>query len=361
MPSHDKLVRWIDLITALLRRRYPASFEELARDVPDYDYDGQPSDTLKRKFERDKDELRKAGVAIETVPEADGESSRYALSAKAFYLPFLVILGADAPPGARPEGYRALATLALLPEEAAMLRRAAERVALLDAESLTVDANQALRKLRYDLPGELPAPPESVPASNGTVFRALVDATERAKRVTFSYHSMGRGEPSLRTVEPYGLVYLTGHWYLVAHDPALGEIRHYRTSRMHEVKVNDKQPGSADFTVPRGFDLKAHARSRQAWELGTGDIEAIDVLFRGQGGDVTAALRIGEPVAHDGAEPRLRFHVRRRDTFLRWVLAFAGDAEPVAPPEVVDDWHTLVRDTLAAHQRAADTPAAEVA
>jgi len=361
MPSHDKLVRWIDLITALLRRRYPASFEELARDVPDYDYVGQPSDTLKRMFERDKDELRRAGVTIETVPEADGEPSRYALSAKAFYLPFLVILGADAPAGTRAEGYRALATLALLPDEAAMMRRAAERVSLLDAAPLTEDASRALRKLRYDLPGELPAPPESAPASNGTAFRALVDATERAKRVTFSYHSMGRGEQSVRTVEPYGLVYLTGHWYLVANDPTLGEIRHYRTSRMREVKANTRQPGTADFTVPLTFDLKRHARSRQAWELGTGDLEVIDVLFRGHGGNVTAALQLGEHLADEGAEPRLRFHVRRRDTFLRWVLAFAGDAEPVAPPEVVDDWRTLVRDTLAAHQRVAAASAEEVA
>ncbi len=361
MPSHDKLVRWIDLITALLRRRYPASFEELARDVPDYDHEGQPSETLKRMFERDKEELRNAGVAIETMIDPDGEPSRYALSSKAFYLPFLVILGADAPTGARPEGYRALTTLAMLPEEAAMLRRAAERVALLGAAPLTEDANGALRKLRYDLPGELPQPPESAPAGDGATFRTLVDATERAKRVTFTYHSMGRGEQSSRTVEPYGLVYLTGHWYLVANEPSLGAIRHYRTSRMHDVKVNGKQPGTADFTVPRDFDLKAHARSRQAWELGTGDHESIDVLFRGQGGDVTAALRLGEPVAHDGVEPRLRFHVRRRDTFLRWVLAFAGDAEPVAPPEVVDDWRLLVRDTLAAHQRTAAAPAAEVA
>jgi proteasome accessory factor B len=361
MPSHDKLVRWIDLITALLRRRYPASFEELAREVPDYSYEGEPSESLKRKFERDKDELRDAGVAIETVPDADGEPSRYALSAKAFYLPFLVIVGADAPAGARAEGYRALATLALLPEEAAMMRRAAERVALLDAPTLADDANHALRKLRYDLPGELPAPPESAPARDGAAFRALVDASERAKRVTFSYHSMGRSERSERTVEPYGLVYLTGHWYLVAHDPAVGEIRHYRTSRMHDVQVNGKQPATPDFTVPSTFDLKAHARSRQAWELGTGELEAIDVQFRGRGGDVTSALRLGEPVAHDGAESRLRFQVRRRDTFLRWVLAFAGDAEPVAPPDVVDEWRTLVRETLAVHRRAADASTAEVA
>jgi hypothetical protein len=35
--------------------------------------------------------------------------------------------------------------------------------------------------------------------------------------------------------------------------------------------------------------------------------------------------------------------------FLRWVLSFAGDARPVSPPEVVEEWYALLRDTRAAH------------
>jgi proteasome accessory factor B len=353
MPPSDKLLRWIDLIAALLRRRFPVSFDELARDVPSYAHDGAPSDTLQRMFERDKDELRRAGIAIETVNGADGEPSQYRLKPEAFYLPYLVLAGADG--GSRGPsagaGYRTLPTLALPPEEAAMLRRAAERVCSLGAPPLTDDATRALRKLRYDLPDDLLLPAANSTADgDGAQFSALVDAIERSKQLTFNYHSIGRGTTEPRTVEPYGLVYLTGHWYLVAHEPRVAGIRLFRTTRMSATRVNAKAPGSADFTVPATFDLKAHARSRQAWELGTGDVEAIDVHFRGLGGDITAALRLGESVpAPDANGTRSRFHVRRRDTFLRWLLTFAGDAVPVAPDAVVEAWRTLVRDTLAVH------------
>ncbi|MCU0618262.1 MAG: WYL domain-containing protein, partial [Gemmatimonadaceae bacterium] len=152
MPATDKLVRWIDLITALLRRRYPVPFAELARDVPDYDHDGAPSEALQRMFERDKDELRRAGIAIETVAGPDGEPSTYRLRATAFYLPYLVLQdAARAPVRSSGAGYRELPTLALTPEDAAVLRRAAERVQALEEPALTTDARGALRKLRYDV------------------------------------------------------------------------------------------------------------------------------------------------------------------------------------------------------------------
>ena len=59
----NKLHRWLDFLAALLARRAPATFVELAREIPGYLADGsvagnKPSDTLKRMFERDKLERR---------------------------------------------------------------------------------------------------------------------------------------------------------------------------------------------------------------------------------------------------------------------------------------------------------------
>ena len=350
MPASDKLVRWIDLITALLRRRFPVTFAELARDVPAYDHDGSPSETLQRMFERDKDELRRAGIAIETVAGPDGEPSTYRLRASAFYLPYLVLQGAErAPVRSSGAGYRDLPTLALTPEDASVLRRAAERVLTLDQPALSADAQGALRKLRYDLPEALT--PASSPAETRDpgAFATLVDAIERGKRVTFTYRSMSRDATETRTVHPYGLVFVTGHWYLIAHDVAAEGVRRFRTSRMQSVVVNTKAPATRDFAVPAELDLKSFAQSRQAWALGNGDEETITVCFRGAGGDVTTARTLGAPCPeHD--EAHRRFAVRRRDVFLRWLLSFAGEAWPVAPAAVVHDWQALVDATLVAQQ-----------
>lgn len=68
MPrASTKLQRWTDLLAALLRRRYPATFEELAPDIPAYSDSAKKHDALMRMFERDKDELRSFGIAIDTV------------------------------------------------------------------------------------------------------------------------------------------------------------------------------------------------------------------------------------------------------------------------------------------------------
>lgn len=354
MPATDKLVRWIDLITALLRRRYPVSFAELARDVPDYDHEGAPSEALQRMFERDKDELRRAGIAIETVAGPDGEPSTYRLRATAFYLPYLVLQdAARAPVRSSGAGYRELPTLALTPEDAAVLRRAAERVQALEEPALTADARGALRKLRYDLPDL--ADPSSVARTprDVSVFPTLVDAIERGKLVTFTYRSMGRDATEQRTVEPFGLVYVTGHWYLIARDVAVDDVRRFRTSRMQAVTVNAKAPARRDFIPPSNFDLKQYAQARQAWALGSGDETPITVRFHGTDGDVMTARTIG--AASDGFDAAHRtFAVRRRDVFLRWLLSFAGDAVPVHPPDVVQAWHALVQQTLTAQPLTAE-------
>ncbi len=359
MPANAKLLRWFDLMAALLRRHYPVSFAELSRDVPAYMHEGSPSDTLLRMFERDKDELRATGIAIETVVSPDGDATEYRLRAQSFYLPYLVLAASDAsaPRPNRPTGtgFGGLPTLAVLPDETVMLRRAAERVHTLGEPQLTHDAERALRKLRYDLPEELAAPTASKAQGDSTHFPLLLDGVQRRKQITFTYHSIGRGATDARTVDPYGLVYLTGNWYLVAYDPSAQGRRHFRTSRMKHVRVNGKAPGTHDFEVPPDFNLRQHAKSRQAWELGTGDVDAIDVAFIRQRAETAAAIQLGEEVATTqahSAHVQRRYSVRRRDTFLRWLLAFGGDAVPVAPPEVVQDWHALLRTTYAAHANA---------
>ena len=45
-----KVRRWTDLIAALLRHRYAISFDEIARQVPDYGDESKPLDTRKRMF-----------------------------------------------------------------------------------------------------------------------------------------------------------------------------------------------------------------------------------------------------------------------------------------------------------------------
>jgi proteasome accessory factor B len=173
----------------------------------------------------------------------------------------------------------------------------------------------------------------------------LGDALFHRKQVTFGYHSMGADEGARRTVEPYGLFFVGGHWYLVGRDVEKDARRNYRVSRIDGLKVNRQREGSPDYEIPADFSLREHARSRQAWEIGDGDMFAALVEFRGETGAVRAAAALGRP---DDASPALRrFDVRRADSFARWLLAFAGEALPVSPPSLVDEYRALAERTRA--------------
>ena len=85
-----KIQRWIDLLAALLRHHYPVTFDQLIREVPAYAAE-QKAESRRRTFERDKDELRRFGVPIETVDSNDGDPQGYRLRVRDFYLPYLAV------------------------------------------------------------------------------------------------------------------------------------------------------------------------------------------------------------------------------------------------------------------------------
>ncbi len=348
-----KVQRWIDLLAALLSRHYPVTFEQLSREVPAYAAD-RKDESRRRMFERDKDELRRFGVPIETVASPDGEPQGYRLRVRDFYLPYLSVRsqGGGRPHRLDPYGYRSLPALSFEPEELAAVADAAARVRELGDPLLAEHAESAMRKLACDLPVDaagrgdttvIPPRARAAPALLVSLDRALRDR----KRVSFAYQAMGPESSSRRTVEPLGLFFLNGHWYLAARATGEELVKNFRLSRMMAAEVNPRQPGTPDYEVPTGFDLRRHARSRQAWELGAGDAVTATVTFRARTGAAAAAFRLGEEV--EGHPDRRRFRVRRRDAFARWLLSFGGALAPVAPGELVDQYRGLVRETQAHH------------
>ncbi len=355
----SKIQRWIDLLATLLSHRYPVTFAQLIDGVPASQADAERNpESLRRKFERDKDDLRRFGVLIHTVKDDAGNPKAYQLKPGEFYLPYLSLMGDGRP--ARPRrrdkyGYAGLPALSFEPDELEAVAHAAVRARELGDPVLAGHADSAVRKLAADLPLDAtrPAPTHVAPgrpAADAEVFAALSDALRDRKLVVFTYRSMGAGQTAPRTVQPFGLFFLNQHWYLAGRAPGEEAVKNYRLNRISDPAVNDKRPGTADYAIPADFHLAEHARSRQAWELGDGDaIDAVVELRRARGAAVAAA-RLGEAV--EDHPDRRCFRVRRRDAFTRWLLSFAGDLAPVSPPELVADYQSLVRQTLAVYRQA---------
>ncbi|HSH46426.1 MAG TPA: hypothetical protein VK966_11335, partial [Longimicrobiales bacterium] len=98
----SKTQRWLDLIAFLVKRRFPVAVEDLMEGVPAYAEKWRTEDdtkraSVRRMFERDKDELRRAGIPLETVPYTIDYGAEevlgYQLATKDFYLPYLRLVG----------------------------------------------------------------------------------------------------------------------------------------------------------------------------------------------------------------------------------------------------------------------------
>ncbi len=351
--THTKLQRWTDLIAALLARRMGATFLELARDVPAYSaaLRLEERDSVKRTFERDKDELRAFGIPVETLDADDNDEIRYRLRTTSFYLPFLAIPGDAGERRPPAEGYRALATVTLTAGDLDLIADAVARLDQLGDPTLGDDARSAANKLAFDLP-LFHRPPHGgdvhlLDVDEGAdprLFELLAGALRARKFVTFNYQKPSSDTVTERRVEPLGLFFINAHWYLAARDRTRGELRNFRVSRMSGAAVNKQAPRTPDYEIPPEFRLREHAQAREAWDLGESEPLTAEVRFTGVGGATAAASRAGEPVQGD-AQLR-RFEVRRLDTFARWLLSFGGDARPVSPAELVDMYRNAARETL---------------
>ncbi|HEX6355157.1 transcriptional regulator [Actinophytocola sp.] len=92
------------------------------------------------------------------------------------------------------------------------------------------------------------APAWSANPPGTAVLLVLADAARRRQPVEITYTSW-RGGASERRVEPYGLVFHSGRWYVTGADSLRGEVRTFRLDRVATATL---VPGT--FEVPADFD-----------------------------------------------------------------------------------------------------------
>lgn len=400
MTSITKTQRWLDLIAFLVSRRMPVAVDEIMEKVPAYalgwtDGDETARASVRRKFERDKDELRELGIPIETVQyrinygieEVDG----YVLRSSDFYLPYLEIVSGDAvkasptdehgpgsPPG--PSGRRSSRSSTRIPrfelrdDEARTAMDGLRSVSDLPSSPLAREARSALRKLAFDLGSGLDADqlqgqdqgqdqlqgqgPGAVlfldPPGAGDLrdrLREVSDALLRRKELSFRYYGIRRDRESDRRVRPYGLLFQHSHWYMIAWDVDRQDMRVFRVGRMNGLRVNPRRARSRDYEIPEHFDLSEWA-DRPPWALPGQEDEPMEVRVRFEFPCSLWAERNGRGTLleelEDGATLR-SFQVQDANPFLRWLLTLRGDATVVSPPELMERLEELREQVASMH------------
>ena len=367
----SKTQRWLDLIACLVGRKVPVEVDQIMEAVPAYaekysEADEKARQTVRRMFERDKDELKKLGIPIETVDFTINYGTEavkaYRLSNRDFYLPYLKLMSEETPgaPIAPPAGH---GQLHLSAPHVGIVHDALSHVSWLPSSPLKREADSALRKLTFDLSDSL-RQPDFAPVlyldrpgaeEIRTRVRTLSDALLARKRVRFTYHGIVSGEDTERDVAPYGLLFQRGHWYLIGHDATREAVRVFRIGRMEEPRANTKAPKKPDYEIPGDFSLEEY-RDRDAWELGSEDDKTLEARVLFEFPTSLWADRNGygalEEEMPNGSQVR-SFQVRQVSPFLRWILSLEGRARIAAPTVLAAGLRSLAREVLAVYEASA--------
>jgi len=344
-----KTERWLNLIAFLLDHRFPVTREEILSQVSDYKEDWNPGDakrreSTRRKFERDKSELRELGVSLSMhkviPPHEDQEVEAYLLRPKDFYLPYLSVHSASGPRSGAPDRPYYLPEVALEADELSVLRRAAERVAQLADTPLGGAARSALRKLSFDLPEagvgeEERGLVEPTPPTFDKQFAVLRGAVERRHAVRCRYYAIGRDKEAERVIEPYGLMLSWGHWYCVGRSRERAAMRVFRVDRMKDVTLVEGK--KRDFAIPKAFRIGDYL-NRAPWELSEKKpvVVRVRIAFPQSRWVIGEGLgKVVEAVTADGGA-ELEFQVRSVDAFVRWLLPLGRQVDVLSPASIRD-------------------------
>ena len=346
--AQPKTARWLDLIAYLLLHRFPVTREEIFEHVTDYRAGGADAaarESVRRKFERDKDELRALGIEIETVtlPDHAGDEAAvgYRLRARDFYLPYLELAETKAP---GPHPYAGLAHIPVSKADLSLLDRATRRLAGRPDFPLSAAAVSARRKLEFDLPLPLQSIERvlSRPLTGEAAksLETLQQAVAGHVAVRCLYFAIGRDVEERRDIEPYGLFFSWGHWYTAGRARDRDAMRVFRVDRMREAELLAGK--DARFAVPAAFSVRKYLR-RSPWELSDHAPVAARVRFAFPESRWVIAQGVGKPVdalLEDGGA-LLEFEVRDANPFLRWLLTFRDHATLVSPAPMAAELEAL--------------------
>ncbi|GAA4920422.1 helix-turn-helix transcriptional regulator [Streptomonospora salina] len=234
--SRKKTERQLNLVICLLATRRFLTAREIRSTVAGYE-DAETDSAFKRMFERDKRELRDSGIPIETG-------------------------GGDVWSGE--EGYRILRAhyrlpeIELLADEAAVLglaARAWRHAALGEAA-----ANAILKLRAAGVPVDTDAAPALTPVlgTEEPAFLPIWQAVRDRRPIRFDYRKPGDEAAARRSLEPWGVVNVHGHWYVAGYDRDRGDRRVFRLGRIAgEVEVASAGP---PVHVPEGVDVRTVVR-----------------------------------------------------------------------------------------------------
>ena len=323
----NRTERLLDLITYLLNAHEPVSWQEIKNHFPE-DYARGVEESNQRKFERDKAELISLGIPIDYHSGAGAKKEGYTIEKEKLFLP----------------------EIEFTPQESSLLMLSAS--AVLENESFPYrdQLESALHKMT-STSHQLSSPPPDIaityagprkPTLRSTWVNRIQEALDRRKTIEILYHAFSTGETIRRKVNSYGLLFRRGNWTLIGWDHLREDLRSFVLTRIKDLQINPRRPGTPDYEIPENFSLKVY-QHQQPWEIQVH--EPVKVTMQ------VSPHRLAELLPQLTTARRLdnqtfELNVTNRSSLISWILSQRTDVRVLYPPEVQDEIRQVLRKLL---------------
>ncbi|WP_375056803.1 helix-turn-helix transcriptional regulator [Zobellella sp. DQSA1] len=164
--------------------------------------------------------------------------------------------------------------------------------------------------------------------NQGHLLPVLADAIQSQRRLALHYHSR-KDEGLTREVDPYGLVFYYGRWYLGGFCHLRRALRSFRLDRMRDVSLLD-----TSFERPADFNAAEHFQESlaTAWPH-----QPVKVLLHTNAEGAADLLHCSEATLEPCADGvLLRTSTDSLDWCARWLAGLPMPVVPLEPPELKD-------------------------
>lgn len=318
--SDARTERLLALVLALTNAHRPLTRHAIRDAVGEYQGGSDPA--FERKFERDKDELRRFGIPIRLATDGWGEAVGYELERAEMFLPEIEFDSSE----------RLVLTLA--------------------ARAWGESAISGLRKLETVL-GSAAPDTERLRVESRVDARALgliLAAINERQAISFDYRGASDSASKTRRVQPWAVTAARGHWYFVGWDQDRSAQRVFRMSRLAgRVTVEGARRA---FEIPDDLQLSALVKSD--WD-DEADVRATVSVAAGCG---HAIRLLGMRAESAGERDVIEIESIQPRIIMREVLRCGSTAQLLAPTalaaEIRKALDTLITNTDAAAEISAE-------